>query len=88
MVKQLPLKIRGYSLCDSDWRAWPLQRLGELGEKEGIMLARLESEEPMSDREYTKINQDLDKVIEETKSVLDFYVVPNLGHWWTGRNGL
>jgi len=87
VAKQMKIQMRGFSLCDDDWRAYPLRNLHILGEQEELMLARLESEEPMTDYEYTRINQDLDMVIAETKRILDFYVKPVVYRWWTTENG-
>jgi len=85
--EQGEIKFRGYTLRDNDWREYPLRRLSILGNLEEAGLARLESEEPMTDWEYNQINTHLDAVQKEMKEVISFYVAPVAYRWWVSDEG-
>jgi hypothetical protein len=88
VVETPRLPMRGYSLCDDDWRGYPLRLLRPLWEREGELLTVLEDDEvEMTDHMWTKINQDLDTTVAEIKKILDFYVRPVAYRWWTTDEG-
>jgi hypothetical protein len=88
-VVEMPrLPMRGYSLCDDDWREYPLRLLRPLWGHEGELLAILEDQETeLYEEEWTKINQDLDNTVAEINKILDSYVRPVAYRWWTTDDG-
>ena len=79
---QLPLPIRGYTLCDSDWRYPALRNLHTLETAEEAILEKMESGEPISDADYDKLEADLQRVNGNALSLWSGMIAPQLGQWW------
>jgi hypothetical protein len=82
---QLPLPIRGYTLCDSDWRYPVLRNLHTLGESEEYLLTGLEDEEngwEYGTLDYDQAQKQLDIVTKLTMNLWIEKIVPVMGQWW------